>query len=176
MTCASSWCSRRWPPLSTRSLVGPLKKKEIDFFSTWLALAYRSKLPVLGFGKDKAPVADDGFCVHQADASPKYDLGVRPLPGKKMPQKGVFEPQVAEPDDFLLRPASSSPRGKRKKQIIWPRENKRGNPWQNTEMGWSFSLHDCLYSHKIWLLILKNELRGLVFPWYWDKFELILEN
>ena len=104
--------------LSTRSLVGPLKKKEIEFFSTWLALAYRSKLPILGFGKDKAPVADDGFCVHQADASPKYVLGVRPLPGKNMPQKGVFEPQVAEPDDFLLKPASSSPRGKRKKQTL----------------------------------------------------------
>merc|ERR1712087_658654 len=96
--------------LNVRSLVGPLKKKEIEFFVTWLALAYRSKSPVLGFGNEKTPVADDGFCVHQADGSPKYELGPnQPLPGKVEPLKGVHEPPVNEPDDFLKTPVSASP-------------------------------------------------------------------
>jgi hypothetical protein len=87
--------------LSIPSLVGPLKKKEIDFFVLWLALAYRSKSPLLGFGKDKIPVAKDGFCVHIADGSPKYELGNRPLPGKaESDDKQVFE-TVEEVDDFL---------------------------------------------------------------------------
>eukprot|EP00581_Thalassiosira_minuscula_P002256 CAMPEP_0183744812 /NCGR_PEP_ID=MMETSP0737-20130205/65920_1 /TAXON_ID=385413 /ORGANISM="Thalassiosira miniscula, Strain CCMP1093" /LENGTH=2099 /DNA_ID=CAMNT_0025980465 /DNA_START=245 /DNA_END=6544 /DNA_ORIENTATION=- len=106
--------------LSTKSLVGPLKKREIEFFVTWLALAYRSKSPLLGFGEDKTPVATDCFCIHQEDSSPKYELGGRPLPGKSRPQneKGVFEPKVEEVDDFLKSPISASPvRRKKKKKI-----------------------------------------------------------
>ena len=101
--------------MSTKSLVGPLKKKEIEFFVTWLALAYRSKSPILGFGKDKAAVADDLFCVHQHDGTPKYELGSRPLPGKVAPERGVFEPVVEEVDDFLKSPLSASP-ARHKKQ------------------------------------------------------------
>eukprot|EP00579_Thalassiosira_antarctica_P012019 CAMPEP_0201920508 /NCGR_PEP_ID=MMETSP0903-20130614/9110_1 /ASSEMBLY_ACC=CAM_ASM_000552 /TAXON_ID=420261 /ORGANISM="Thalassiosira antarctica, Strain CCMP982" /LENGTH=1700 /DNA_ID=CAMNT_0048457283 /DNA_START=28 /DNA_END=5130 /DNA_ORIENTATION=- len=109
--------------ISTRSLVGPLKKREVEFFVTWLALAYRSKSPVLGFGNDKTPVATDCFCVHQEDASPKYELGGRPLPGKTKPQngKGVFEPRVEEVDDFLKTPVPASPERKIKKK----KENKK---------------------------------------------------
>jgi len=102
--------------ISTRSLVGPLKKKEVEFFVTWLSLAYRSKSPVLGFGDDKTPVASDGFCNHKDDNSPKYELGpTRPLPGKARSDKSVFEPRVNEPDDFLKFPASMSPAHKSKK-------------------------------------------------------------
>ncbi|KAL7541970.1 hypothetical protein ACHAXR_012696 [Thalassiosira sp. AJA248-18] len=103
--------------LSTESLVGPLKRREVEFYVTWLALAYRSKSPILGFGDDKAPVAADGFCVHQADGSPKHELGSRPLPGKAKPEKGNFEPRVEETDDFLKTPFPVSPprRSKKKK-------------------------------------------------------------
>eukprot|EP00804_Cyclotella_cryptica_P022786 CCRYP_005004-RB/>CCRYP_005004-RB protein AED:0.04 eAED:0.04 QI:4606/0.92/0.93/1/0.35/0.26/15/2034/1703 len=89
--------------LSVPSLVGPLRKKEIDFFVTWLSLAYRSKSPWLGFGDDKIPVANDSFCVHIGDGTPKYELGSRPLPGKAEPCdiKSNFEPTVEEVDDFL---------------------------------------------------------------------------
>jgi len=87
--------------LSTPSLVGPLKSKEIDFYVTWLALAYHSKSSQLFFCDDKIPVANDSFCLHTADGSPKFELGKRPLPGKNRPEKGVFEPTVDEVDDFL---------------------------------------------------------------------------
>jgi len=102
--------------LNTKSLVGPLKKKEIDFFVQWLALAYRSKSHTLGFGDDKTPVADDLFCVHQDGGTPKYELGSRPLPGKAEPVKGVFEPPVEEPDDYLKIPLPISPAKKSKKK------------------------------------------------------------
>ena len=95
--------------MNIKSLVGPLKKSEIEFFVTWLALAYRSKSPMLGFGDDKTPVASESFCVHQEDGTPKYELGSRPLPGKAEPQKGVFEPTVEEVDDFLTTPVTISP-------------------------------------------------------------------
>jgi hypothetical protein len=89
--------------LSVPSLVGPLKKKEIDFFALWLILAYRSKSPLLGFGDDKIPVSDQEFCLHISDGSPKYDLGSRTLPGLAEPEhaKTSFEPLVEEVDDFL---------------------------------------------------------------------------
>jgi len=111
--------------ISTRSLAGPLKKREVEFFVTWLALAYRSKSPILGFGDDKAPMAMDGFCVYQDEnASPKFELSPKwPLPGKAMPHKGVFEPPVNEPDDYLMAPVSVSPvrkskkKGKKKKKM-----------------------------------------------------------
>jgi hypothetical protein len=93
--------------LSAKSLVGPLKRNEIEVFVTWLALAYRSKSPALGFGDDRTPVANDSFCAHQDDGTPKYELGPRPLPGKTEPEKGVFEPDVAEVDDFLKTPLPS---------------------------------------------------------------------
>lgn len=99
---------------STPSLTGPLKRTEIEFYVTWLVLAYRSKSPLLGFGDDKIPVATDGFCMHIEDGSPKYELGSRPLPGKTMPLKGVFEPEVTEVDDFLKDPVSLTPVRKKK--------------------------------------------------------------
>lgn len=102
--------------ISIPSLVGPLKKNEIQFFVTWLALAYRSKSPVLGFGNDKTPVAKDLFCVHQDDGTPKYELGSRPLPGKTESPKGVFEPPVKEVDDFLKTAFPTSPAKKSKKR------------------------------------------------------------
>lgn len=89
--------------LSTPSLCGPLKPYEISLASDWLSRAYRSKSKHLGFGQDKIPVANDGFCLHSADRSPKYELGDRPLPGKAPLGPGqLFESQVEEPDDFLL--------------------------------------------------------------------------
>ena len=88
--------------LSIPSLVGPLKKKEIEFFVLWLSLAYRSKSRLLGFGKDKIPVAEKNSSVTYSDGSPKYELGSRPLPGKAEPEhaRTNFEPQVEEIDDF----------------------------------------------------------------------------
>lgn len=104
--------------LSTKSLVGPLKPKEIEFYVTWLALAYRSKSPMLGFGIDKVEVANDHFCVHLEDGSPKFELGTRPLPGKLLPHnKGPCQ----EVDDFLKDPFPASPQRKsknRKKESV----------------------------------------------------------
>lgn len=89
--------------LSTKSLVGPLRDVEIEFFTDWLSRAYRSKSKVMGLGEDKIKVASDGCCVHTLDKSPKYELGNRPLPGKApLEPHEVFEPKVDEPDDFLL--------------------------------------------------------------------------
>lgn len=93
--------------LSVPSLVGPLRKKELEFFVQWLGLAYRSKSPLLGFGDDKIPVSNDNLSLHIADGSPKYELGNRPLPGMAEPEnaKTNFEPKVEEFDDFLqVRP------------------------------------------------------------------------
>ena len=103
--------------LSIKSLCGPLKKKEIEFYVTWLGLAYRSKSPLLGFGKDKVQVAEDLFCVHQFDSSPKYILGTRPLPGKVAPQRGVFEPTVVETDDFMRDAIPLSPPKKKRRNL-----------------------------------------------------------
>ena len=83
--------------VSTRSLAGVWNEKEVTVLVTLLALAYRSKSPMLGFGLDKAAVTTDRFCVHQEDDSPKYKLGTRSLPGKTKPHsKSVFEPRVNE--------------------------------------------------------------------------------
>lgn len=88
--------------LHTPSLVGPFDECEIDFFADWLGRAYRSKSRLLGFGADKIPVANDAFCAHVHDGSPKYELGDRPLPGKDpLPPNQHFENPVSEPDDFL---------------------------------------------------------------------------
>lgn len=105
--------------LSVPSLVGPLKKKEIEFHTLWLSLAYRSKSPLLGFGDDKIPVADKDICLHIADGSPKYELGSRPLPGLAEPEndKTNFEPTVEEVDDFLKireKPNEEKSRSKKK--------------------------------------------------------------
>jgi hypothetical protein len=67
--------------LCTPSLVGPLNQEEIEFFTTWFLLAYQSKSRKLGFGRDKIPVSNGGFCTRE-DGSPKHKLGRRPLPGK----------------------------------------------------------------------------------------------
>jgi len=88
--------------LHTQSLVGPLQEYEVDFFVDILARAYRSKSRLLGFGKDKIPVANDSFCLHLDDQSPKFELGDRPLPGNTVLSHGqIFEESVSEPDDFL---------------------------------------------------------------------------
>jgi len=87
--------------LFTRSLVGPLEEFEVDFFTDLLGRAYRSKSRLLGFGKDKIPVANEAFCLHLDDKSPKFELGERPLPGNRVPPHGrVFEERVLEPDDY----------------------------------------------------------------------------
>ena len=67
--------------LSTKSIVGPLEKDEIEFFTMWLSLAYRSRARKLGFGVDKVPASGDGFCVRN-DGKLKHELGNRRLPGK----------------------------------------------------------------------------------------------
>jgi hypothetical protein len=88
--------------LNTPSLVGPFEKVEIDFLAEWLGRAYRSKSYLLGLGDDKVPVAKDVFCLHIDDKTPKYELGDRPIPGKKQLRDGkIFETDVNEPDDYL---------------------------------------------------------------------------
>ena len=84
------------------SLVGPLTAVEIDFLADWLGRAYRSKSKKLGLGDDKIPVANEAFCIHIDDKTPKYELGDRPLPGKSTLRDGqIFETDVTEPDDYL---------------------------------------------------------------------------
>jgi len=94
--------------LSTQSLVGPLKKSEINFFAEWLAMAYRSNSPLLGFGENKIPVAEhweEYSLVHFYDKSPKYELGHRQLPGQKhLPEGTVFEIDIKEVDNFMRTP------------------------------------------------------------------------
>jgi len=91
--------------LSTASLVGPLKKNEINFFADWLGMVYRSKSPLLGFGVDKIPVGttwEDNSPTHFYDKSPKYELGCRKLPGKmRLPKGSIFENDIKEIDNFL---------------------------------------------------------------------------
>jgi hypothetical protein len=88
--------------LHTKSLVGPLTEKEIEFYVEWLGRAYRSKSKLLGLGDDKIKIGVRGdFCSHKKDGSFKYVLGSRPLPGKQdLPGNQVFEAPVDEPDDF----------------------------------------------------------------------------
>jgi hypothetical protein len=89
--------------LNTPSLVGPLKHNEIDFFVEWLGRAYRSRSVLLQLGDNKNEVANDGVCVHLKDKSPKYELGSRPVPGKRiLGGREVFEKNVDEIDDFML--------------------------------------------------------------------------
>lgn len=89
--------------LHTKSLVGPLNKFEINFFSDWLGRAYRSRSPLLGFGDDKIPVHPHGHTMHKKDNSPKFELGNRSLPGKqKLGSCGIFEEVIDDIDDFLI--------------------------------------------------------------------------
>jgi hypothetical protein len=89
--------------LSTKSLVGPLSKLEIDFFVEWLARVYRSKSPLLRFGVDKMRVnetwAEDSPVFHR-DKSPKFELGSRKLPGKHLKKGSTFE-SVDEVDNYF---------------------------------------------------------------------------
>jgi len=88
--------------LHTQSLVGPLKENEIDFFVEWLSRAYRSKSRLLGFGEDKILVANEAFCLHLDDQSPKFEIGNRCLPGNDcLPHGQIFESSVSELDDYL---------------------------------------------------------------------------
>ncbi len=90
--------------LSVPSLVGPLKKSEIDFFVGWLARVYRSQAPQLAIGENKIPVHEEWEAEssnHFHERSPKYILGDRPLPGKQELKKGqVFETFIQEVDDY----------------------------------------------------------------------------
>ena len=106
--------------LHTPSLVGNLKRAEIDFLTDWLGRAYRSKSKLLGLGNDKLPVnSDASFCVHIDDKTPKYELGDRSLPGKRELGKGqLFESNVSEPDDYL----------KLELATMLPAKRKRGRP------------------------------------------------
>ena len=88
--------------LHTQSLVGPLPENEINFLAEWLVRAYRSKSILLGFGEDKIPVANESFCLHAYDKSPKSEIGNRPLPGNvDLPFGQIFENPISEPDDYL---------------------------------------------------------------------------
>jgi hypothetical protein len=89
--------------LSTKSLVGPLKDREIDLFASWLGIAYRSKSRLMGFGDDKIPVDETNpSSLYEEDKSPKFVLGNRRLPGKQvLPHGQVFESDFTEIDDFL---------------------------------------------------------------------------
>ena len=109
--------------LHTQSLVGPLEKYEIDFFAEWLARAYRSKSPLLGFGNDKIPV-DHDHCKYR-DGSPKYELGMRALPGSPVvSSNSISETNNSDIDDFFVgaknqnreRPIQKIPRKPRKKK------------------------------------------------------------
>jgi hypothetical protein len=89
--------------LNTPSLVGPLQNDEIEFFVDWLGRAYRSRSVLLQLGDNKNAVANDGVCVHLKDKSPKYELGARPVPGKRiLGGREIFERNVDEIDDFML--------------------------------------------------------------------------
>ena len=91
--------------LDTESLVGPLTNDEIDFFTTWLILAYRSESPLLGFGNDKIPVAAGGSHLNDGSTFPESELGSRPLPGK-------LESNTVMPQNVAGRKSS----GKRKNE------------------------------------------------------------
>ncbi len=90
--------------LSTKSLVGPLTKTEIDFYIEWLGRVYRSKSPSIRLGEDRMPVneewAPDSPVFHRRDKSPKYELGDRMLPGKSL-KKGLIFEEIDEIDDFF---------------------------------------------------------------------------
>lgn len=88
--------------LHTSSLVGPVTEAEIDFYVDWLCRAYKSKSRLLYFGEGKNEIsAESTFCVHR-DASPKFELGERPVPGMQVLSAGsVFESGVDEIDEFM---------------------------------------------------------------------------
>ena len=90
--------------LLTKSLVGPLGKAEIDFFTEWLGRVYRSKCPLMRLGVDKMPVneiwAVGSPVFHCGDKSPKYELGARKLPGKQL-KKGLSFENIDEVDDYF---------------------------------------------------------------------------
>uniref|UniRef100_A0A7R9VW46 PHD-type domain-containing protein n=1 Tax=Pseudictyota dubia TaxID=2749911 RepID=A0A7R9VW46_9STRA len=102
--------------LHTKSLVGPLKQNEIDFFADWLGRVYRSNSSLLGFGDDKIPI-DPEACKHVSDGSRKDELGLRPLPGKQTLRIGsVFETGIHEVDDFLKEQTLPDAKKLKKKQ------------------------------------------------------------
>lgn len=88
--------------LRTKSLVGPLKDLEIDFFVDWLGRAYRSKSRLLGLAEDSILVGRKCWCLHIQDQSPKFELGLRSVPGMQEPNAGqAFEIDTNDVDDFL---------------------------------------------------------------------------
>lgn len=137
--------------LNTKSLVGPLKDREIDFFALWLGIAYRSKSRLMGFGDDKIAV-DEKFPsgLHEEDKSPKFVLGNRRLPGKQILSNGqVFESDFTEIDNFLKpekledgtlfseteRGKQEAERGKQVKQKSTKKKTKPSAPTEKRPVG-----------------------------------------
>ena len=96
--------------LQTKSLVGPLRDFEIDFFADWLGRAYRSRSRLLHFGVDKNVVSKtSSYCRHLQDDSLKFELGSRPIPGSVEHPNSVFDVGVDEVDGFMEVPDSKIP-------------------------------------------------------------------
>jgi hypothetical protein len=86
--------------LRTKSLSGPLEDIEIEFLTYWLTLAYWSKSRLLGFAEDKIVLnTTSELCRHTKDGSSKFELGSRPLPGKKE----IYDAsEFNEVDEFMM--------------------------------------------------------------------------
>ena len=120
--------------LHTKSLVGPLKEFEIDFFAEWLGRAYRSKSRLTGLGDDKIPVENEAFCAHLDDNSPKHELGSRRLPGKNPLEDGqVFEDLVEEPDDFLKPETMENGKPSIRKKELLKQKSSAKRPVEDVE-------------------------------------------
>jgi hypothetical protein len=117
--------------LRTKSLVGPLNDLEIEFFVDWLGRAYRSNSHLLGFDEDSILVGRKGCCLHIQDQSPKFELGLRSVPGMQEPNADqAFEIDTNDVDDFLQTEVLTdelqvAPARKRKKDERRNRDRKR---------------------------------------------------
>ena len=130
--------------LHTKSLVGPLKKIEINFYVEWLGRAYRSRSRLLGFGDDKIEIGSGEFCFNQKNATPKFELGDRSIPGRQeLPDGKIYEDLVEEVDDFdvyrehvLKAVAEQKARAKAepKKKAPKKKKTKRGRPARVSEL------------------------------------------
>lgn len=107
--------------LHTKSLVGPMTTKEINFLVEWLARAYRSKSRLLYMGDNKSRLSTKSpFCFHAGKGgTPKFELLSRPLPGAgTLIEDSVFEAKVEEPDNFM----------RVKEQALKPRRSIKNSP------------------------------------------------
>jgi hypothetical protein len=127
--------------LRTKSLVGPLNKSEIDFFVDWLGRAYRSKSHLLGLGEDSILVARKGCCLHIQDQSPKFELGLRSVPGTQEPNASqAFEIDTNDIDDFLQTEVVTdevriTPRRQRNSQQVSSASASSGGPGRKRSRG-----------------------------------------